>query len=60
MSTELANPVRVLIADDHPIVRLGLVTFINAQPGLTVAAEVASGAEGEHLRRNGTHRRFSA
>jgi DNA-binding NarL/FixJ family response regulator len=45
MPNEAANPVRVLIADDHPVVRLGLVTIINAQPGLSVAAEVDSGAE---------------
>jgi len=45
MPTDTSNPVRVLIADDHPVVRLGLATIINAQPGLHVVAEVGSGAE---------------
>ena len=36
---------RVLIADDHPIVRSGLKTLLDAQPDFTVAAEAVDGAE---------------
>lgn len=44
MAHEKNNPIRLLIADDHPVVRLGLVTMINAQPDMRVAVEVAAGA----------------
>jgi DNA-binding NarL/FixJ family response regulator len=44
MAHEKDNPIRLLIADDHPVVRLGLVTMINAQPDMRVAVEVAEGA----------------
>jgi DNA-binding NarL/FixJ family response regulator len=36
---------RILVADDHPIVRSGLRTVIDAQPDLRVVAEAADGAE---------------
>jgi DNA-binding NarL/FixJ family response regulator len=36
---------RVLVADDHPIVRSGLRTVIDAQPDLEVVAEAEDGAE---------------
>jgi len=36
---------RVLVADDHPIVRSGLRTVLDAQPDLEVVAEAADGAE---------------
>ncbi|MEP6994017.1 MAG: response regulator transcription factor [Acidobacteriota bacterium] len=38
-------PIRVLLADDHPIVRDGLVAIIERQPGMRVAAQVANGLE---------------
>ncbi len=37
--------IRVLIADDHPIVRHGLRRLINLQPDMEVVAEAADGAE---------------
>ncbi len=37
--------IRVLIADDHPIVRRGLRRLINLQPDMEVVAEAADGAE---------------
>lgn len=43
MSTEQA--VRVLLVEDHPIVRLGLATVVNAQDDLTVVAEAESAAQ---------------
>jgi DNA-binding NarL/FixJ family response regulator len=36
---------RVLVADDHEIVRRGLCSLIEGQPGWTVAAEAADGRE---------------
>jgi DNA-binding NarL/FixJ family response regulator len=36
---------RILVADDHPIVRSGLKTVLDAQPDLQVVAEAADGAE---------------
>jgi DNA-binding NarL/FixJ family response regulator len=36
---------RVLVADDHPIVRSGLKNLLDAQPDLEVVAEAADGAE---------------
>jgi DNA-binding NarL/FixJ family response regulator len=38
-------PIRVLVADDHIVVRLGLVTLINNQPDMEVVAEAANGQE---------------
>jgi DNA-binding NarL/FixJ family response regulator len=35
--------VRVFLADDHPVVREGLKTLINAQPGMSVVGEAADG-----------------
>jgi DNA-binding NarL/FixJ family response regulator len=37
--------VRVLVADDHPVVRAGLRALLSAEPGLTVVAEAGSGEE---------------
>ena len=36
---------RILVADDHPIVRSGLKTVLDAQPDLEVVAEAEDGAE---------------
>ena len=36
---------RILIADDHPIVRSGLRTVLDGQPDLAVVAEAEDGAE---------------
>jgi two-component system NarL family response regulator len=40
-----ASPIRLLLADDHPIVRQGLAALINRQPGMLVVAEAATGHE---------------
>jgi DNA-binding NarL/FixJ family response regulator len=37
--------IRVLIADDHPVVRQGLRTFLDLQDDLDVVGEAADGAE---------------
>ena len=33
------DPIRILIADDHPIVREGLVALLNRRPDMQVVAE---------------------
>lgn len=38
------NPIRIVIADDHPLVRSGLREAIEAEPGLVVVAEAGDGA----------------
>jgi DNA-binding NarL/FixJ family response regulator len=37
--------IRVMIADDHPIVCLGLATMIDSQPDMTVVAQATNGRE---------------
>lgn len=39
------NTIRVLIADDHPIVRDGLRTLINTEPGMELVGEAVNGED---------------
>lgn len=41
----MAETIRVLIADDHPIVRQGLRVLLSAQPDIDLVAEAADGSE---------------
>jgi two-component system, NarL family, response regulator len=43
--TELSTSIRVLIADDHSIVRQGLATIINRDPEMTVIAQAEDGQQ---------------
>ena len=35
------KPIRILLADDHFVVRMGLAAVINTQPDMCVVAEAA-------------------
>ncbi|HTX42988.1 MAG TPA: response regulator transcription factor [Acidobacteriaceae bacterium] len=37
--------IKVLVVDDHPVVRVGITTIIDTQPDMTVVAETGSGEE---------------
>jgi DNA-binding NarL/FixJ family response regulator len=39
------RPIRILIADDHPVFRFGLRALLESQPDMVVLAEVESGEE---------------
>src|SRR5262245_35365189 len=41
----MADHIRVLIADDHQVVRQGLRSFLDVQDGIEVVGEAADGAE---------------
>ena len=41
----VTRPCRVLVADDHPLVREGVVALINRQPDMQVVAEASNGRE---------------
>ncbi|GIE36429.1 DNA-binding response regulator [Actinoplanes italicus] len=38
--------IRILLVDDHPVVRMGLRGMLDAEPDLTVVGEASSGTEG--------------
>jgi len=39
----MANPIRILLVDDHAVVRAGFRTLLENQPGIVVVAEAESG-----------------
>lgn len=45
MPTTPTTPIRVLIVDDHPLVRTGVRTILGGSPGLEVVGEAAGVAE---------------
>ncbi len=45
----MADPLRIVIADDHPIFRRGLCDVIEADPGLRLVGQAANGEEAIRL-----------
>jgi DNA-binding NarL/FixJ family response regulator len=45
MNPGKTSPVRVLVADDHALVRSGIVGLLNTSPGIEVVAEASDGIE---------------
>lgn len=41
----MSTPIRILVVDDHAIVRKGLVALLNSVDGLTVVAEASDGEQ---------------
>jgi DNA-binding NarL/FixJ family response regulator len=39
------EPVKILLADDHPVVRRGMRALLQAEPGFSVVGEASDGAE---------------
>ena len=42
----MADPIRILVADDHPVVRDGVVAMLSTQPDFVVVGEAANGQDG--------------
>jgi two-component system, NarL family, nitrate/nitrite response regulator NarL len=47
----MSDPVSLLVVDDHPLFRQGVVHSLGAEPGLSVVGEAASGQEALKLAR---------
>ncbi|NLG70677.1 MAG: response regulator transcription factor [Chloroflexi bacterium] len=41
----MSAPIRILVADDHPVVRDGLVAMLSTQPDFEVVAQASNGRE---------------
>ena len=39
------SPIRILIADDHYVVRMGLTAMVNTEPDMEIVAEASDGAQ---------------
>ncbi len=48
----MEEPIRILIADDHPIVRRGLRTLIASEPEMELVGEASDGEEAVSLARD--------
>jgi two-component system NarL family response regulator len=47
------TPIRVLVVDDHPMIRAGLTATIDPEPDMTLVASASNGREGlEHFRQH--------
>lgn len=44
-STDAASPIRILLCDDHAVVRAGLLALLGSAPGIEVVGEAAGGEE---------------
>jgi two-component system, NarL family, response regulator len=44
-SPTIPETIKVLVVDDHPVVRVGITTIIDTQPDMSVVAETGNGEE---------------
>ncbi len=51
MTRTAAAPIRIMLVDDHPIVRIGLAALIKTLPGMETVAQAGSGREAIALHR---------
>lgn len=49
METSSSQTIRVMVVDDHQVVRQGLVALINTEPGLMTVAETSDGQQAVEL-----------
>lgn len=47
----MSNPIRILVAEDHLVARVGVSTIVNMQPDMTVVAEAGNGQQAIELYR---------
>ena len=45
----MSNQIRILVAEDHLVARVGVTTIVNMQPDMTVVAEAANGLQAVEL-----------
>lgn len=45
MMTDIPVSIRIMIIDDHPVVRAGLASMLSTQPGISVVGSASSGQE---------------
>ncbi len=48
----MPEPIKILVVDDHDMVRKGLISYLATEPGFTVVGEAVSGSEGVRLARS--------
>ena len=60
MDSKRSQPVRIVIADDHPIFRDGLRRLLESEPDLKVIGEASDGAEAVKLARTTKTRNSSS
>ena len=47
----MGNPIRLLVVDDHHVVRQGLIALLSIMPGIEVAGEASDGLQAVELHR---------
>ncbi len=47
----MSEPIRILVAEDHLVARVGVSTIVNKQPDMTVVAEASNGQQAVELYR---------
>lgn len=52
MTSTVQSPIRVLIVDDHPVVREGMAAILGTNSGIDVIGEAATGAQAVALTRD--------